>query len=104
MDGAVNAIDALQGTNHLLLERYSSVEEPYLIKHCVISNIINGYRNMAELPDVPFKADPAAYRSREFANILSGRAWWLQDILLFSDDSTRLIDRSIDLIDAELKE
>ena len=86
-----------------LFNRWTTVEEPYMVDHIVLSKLAENY-NKAKFPDLPFQADSDGFRSREFANILAGRVICIDDIVLWAGRVAADIENCLELIDAELAE
>ena len=91
----------VQTATDLLVQRWATLEEPYLMEHVVIPEVYQGYRE-TEFPTVPFDADPAQIRTFEFTNLMAGRVIHLQDIVGDSEEVLDDLDVVLRLIRREI--
>ena len=71
-----------------------------------LSKLFEGGKELwrAEFPVLLFRADPNAFRSREFAKILARRVTWIEDIVIRTRKLIQYIDLSLELINQEVSD
>ena len=101
LDELVEKLNHLETLTQDLFDRWTTLEEPYMKDHLVLSKVAENY-HAVDFPDLPFQADPDGFRSREFANLLTGRVICIDDIILWAGRVSSDIDTCQKLIAAEL--
>jgi hypothetical protein len=90
-------VEVLQGAINLLLERWMSIEEPFMIEHLPVTVIFDGYpRGIGEAAGIwtdlaPLEMSPPPDvsgeipRTREFANMIGLRMVLVWDVLFWTE-------------------